>query len=419
MMGAQPLAISLAYVIEEGLPLEELRRRSRPRRPRAAAGPGARIVTGDTKVVGRGAADRLFVNTAGIGLVPGRRRAVGRPRAAGDAILLSGPIGLHGVAIMSVREGLEFEVEIASDTQALNGLVAAMLAVEPGRPRPARPDPGRPLVGAQRDRRGVAASAWCSTSRRSRSRARSAPPARCSASTRSTSPTRASSWRSCRRHRPRPCRRHAGPAGGAAPRGSASRRRPPGHGHHPHHRRQRADRRHAGRGAAAPDLLSGGTVVRAGTRPRKGVGIRQRSRAEASPPVACRSAGRRSPGLRSRVARPRGRGDMRSRDPAPPGSSPAPHGSRRPRLCPRSRRAPSPPGLRPRTSRGAPGPPATSATPTAARARRRDDDGGTGAGLPAHLTPASTDAHDLPGTAHPCHSALDPPAVGPEWAIRQ
>ena len=131
MMGAQPLAISLAYVIEEGLPLEDLAAIT-VSAARAAARAGARIVTGDTKVVGRGAADRLFVNTAGIGLVPdGVGPAADRARP-GDAIILSGPIGLHGVAIMSVREGLEFEVEIASDTQALNGLVAAMLAVEPG-----------------------------------------------------------------------------------------------------------------------------------------------------------------------------------------------------------------------------------------------------------------------------------------------
>jgi hydrogenase expression/formation protein HypE len=130
MMGAAPLAISLAYVIEEGLPLEELRAITASAAG-AAARAGARIVTGDTKVVGRGAADRLFVNTAGIGLVPdGVAPAADRARA-GDAVLLSGPIGLHGVAIMSVREGLEFEVEIASDTQALNGLVAAILAVEP------------------------------------------------------------------------------------------------------------------------------------------------------------------------------------------------------------------------------------------------------------------------------------------------
>jgi len=130
MMGAAPLAISLAYVIEEGLPLEELRVIT-VSAAAAAARAGARIVTGDTKVVGRGAADRLFVNTAGIGLVPdGVAPAADRARP-GDAVILSGPIGLHGVAIMSVREGLEFEVEIASDTQPLNALVAAMLAVEP------------------------------------------------------------------------------------------------------------------------------------------------------------------------------------------------------------------------------------------------------------------------------------------------
>lgn len=130
MMGAQPLAISLAFVIEEGLPLEELAIVSASA-ARAAAAAGAQIVTGDTKVVGRGAADRLFVNTAGIGVVPdGVAPAADRARP-GDAVVLSGPIGLHGVAIMSVREGLEFEVEIASDTQPLNAVVAAALAVEP------------------------------------------------------------------------------------------------------------------------------------------------------------------------------------------------------------------------------------------------------------------------------------------------
>ncbi len=129
MMGATPLALSLAYVIEEGLPLEELRAITASAAA-AAAKAGSRIVTGDTKVVGRGAADRLFVNTAGIGLVPDGV-AISADRAQpGDAVILSGPIGLHGVAIMSVREGLEFEVEIASDTQALNALVAAILAVE-------------------------------------------------------------------------------------------------------------------------------------------------------------------------------------------------------------------------------------------------------------------------------------------------
>jgi hydrogenase expression/formation protein HypE len=130
MMGAQPVAISLAYVIEEGLPFEELRAITASA-ARAAVRAGARIVTGDTKVVGRGAADRLFVNTAGIGLIPDGAAPAADRAGVGDAIILSGPIGLHGVAIMSVREGLEFEVEIASDTQALNGLVATILGACP------------------------------------------------------------------------------------------------------------------------------------------------------------------------------------------------------------------------------------------------------------------------------------------------
>jgi hydrogenase expression/formation protein HypE len=130
MMGAQPVALSLAYVIEEGLPLEELRAITASAAA-AAARAGARIVTGDTKVVDRGSADRLFVNTSGIGLVTEGVAPAADRATPGDVVILSGEIGLHGVAVMSVREGLEFEVEIASDTQALNGLVAAMVAVEP------------------------------------------------------------------------------------------------------------------------------------------------------------------------------------------------------------------------------------------------------------------------------------------------
>jgi hydrogenase expression/formation protein HypE len=130
MMGAVPVAISLAYIVEEGLALEELRTITESA-ARAAAAAGARIVTGDTKVVGRGAADRLFVNTSGIGLVPEGVAPSAERARPGDAVIVSGPIGLHGVAIMSVREGLEFEVEIESDTQALGRLVEAIVAVEP------------------------------------------------------------------------------------------------------------------------------------------------------------------------------------------------------------------------------------------------------------------------------------------------
>ena len=130
MMGAQPLALSLAYVIEEGLPIEELRLVTESV-ARAAVRAGVRVVTGDTKVVGRGAADGLFVNTAGIGLVSAGVAVAADRAVAGDAVVLSGSIGLHGIAIMSVREGLSFEVEIASDTQPLNALVAAIVAACP------------------------------------------------------------------------------------------------------------------------------------------------------------------------------------------------------------------------------------------------------------------------------------------------
>lgn len=130
MMGAQPLALSLAFVIEEGLLLEDLAAFAASA-ARAAAVAGAQIVTGDTKVVGRGAADGLFVTTSGIGVVPeGVAPSADRARP-GDAVVLSGPIGRHGVAIMSVREGLAFEAEIVSDSAPLNGLVAAVLAAEP------------------------------------------------------------------------------------------------------------------------------------------------------------------------------------------------------------------------------------------------------------------------------------------------
>jgi hydrogenase expression/formation protein HypE len=130
MMGARPVALSLAYVIEEGLPLEDLRRITGSA-ARAAREAGVPVVTGDTKVVGRGAADRLYVNTAGIGVIEdGVAPAADRARP-GDVVILSGPIGLHGIAIMSVREGLEFEVEIASDTQPLAALVAGLVAAVP------------------------------------------------------------------------------------------------------------------------------------------------------------------------------------------------------------------------------------------------------------------------------------------------
>ncbi|TMS00338.1 hydrogenase expression/formation protein HypE [Nonomuraea basaltis] len=126
MMGAAPVALSLAYIIEEGLPLDELRRITTSV-AEAARACGVRVVTGDTKVVGRGAADGLYVTTTGIGVrLPRAAPAAsnGRPE---DAVLLSGPIGLHGVTVLSTREGLGFESELASDSRPLHRLVAAMI----------------------------------------------------------------------------------------------------------------------------------------------------------------------------------------------------------------------------------------------------------------------------------------------------
>jgi hydrogenase expression/formation protein HypE len=126
MCGATPIALTCGFVIEEGLPMDELWRIVRSMQAAAAAA-GVAIVTGDTKVVDRGKGDGLYVNTTGIGVVrPGLAIAPSRA-AAGDRILLNGPIAEHGIAIMSVREGLEFETTLQSDSAALNGLVAAVL----------------------------------------------------------------------------------------------------------------------------------------------------------------------------------------------------------------------------------------------------------------------------------------------------
>ena len=130
MGGATPLYLSLAFILEEGLPLAELRRILASVR-RAADRANVVVVTGDTKVVGRGSADKLFVNTAGIGAPrPGVRLSSDRVRP-GDAILLSGTIGDHGMAILALREGLELEGSLVSDTAPLHGLVAAMLDAFP------------------------------------------------------------------------------------------------------------------------------------------------------------------------------------------------------------------------------------------------------------------------------------------------
>ncbi len=127
MSGARPLYLSSAFIMEEGLPLEELSQIASSM-AEAAAAAGVEIVTGDTKVVNRGSADRLFINTSGIGLVPPGVSISASNARPGDVILLSGTIGDHGMAVMSRREGLEFEGAILSDTAPLHRLVEAMLA---------------------------------------------------------------------------------------------------------------------------------------------------------------------------------------------------------------------------------------------------------------------------------------------------
>ncbi len=128
MGGARPLFLSTAFILEEGLSIDVLRRVVFSMRDAAAAA-GVSIVTGDTKVVEKGSGDQLFINTTGIGVVPeGVNLSANRARP-GDVVLLSGPIGDHGIAILAQRAGLEFESCISSDSAALHGLVSDMLAV--------------------------------------------------------------------------------------------------------------------------------------------------------------------------------------------------------------------------------------------------------------------------------------------------
>jgi len=126
MGGAKPLYLSVAFIIEEGLPMDVLRRVVESLRA-AAAKAGVAIVTGDTKVVEKGSGDELFINTTGIGLVPADLELSANRARPGDKVLLSGSIGEHGIAILAQREGLEFECPVASDSAALHGLVASML----------------------------------------------------------------------------------------------------------------------------------------------------------------------------------------------------------------------------------------------------------------------------------------------------
>jgi hydrogenase expression/formation protein HypE len=131
MAGARPLFLSVAFILEEGFSLTELRRVVNSL-SQAAADADVQVVTGDTKVVERGSGDQIFINTTGIGLVPGSLELSADRARPGDKVLLSGYIGDHGIAILAQREGLEFESPIQSDSAALHGLVAKMLEASTG-----------------------------------------------------------------------------------------------------------------------------------------------------------------------------------------------------------------------------------------------------------------------------------------------
>jgi hydrogenase expression/formation protein HypE len=126
MSGAAPLYLSLSFIIEEGLTLGKLKKVVGSIKA-AAEEAGVNIVTGDTKVVNRGSADKLFINTSGIGIVPDGIDISGANARVGDKIILSGTIGDHGIAVMSQREGLKFSVPVKSDCAPLNKLVSQML----------------------------------------------------------------------------------------------------------------------------------------------------------------------------------------------------------------------------------------------------------------------------------------------------
>lgn len=126
MCGARPLYLSVGFILEEGFPMQDLWRIVLSMQE-AAKNAGVALVTGDTKVVDRGKADKIFINTSGVGIIESGVDINPKHAKVGDKIIINGPMAVHGIAIMSVREGLEFETQIESDTAALHDLVAAML----------------------------------------------------------------------------------------------------------------------------------------------------------------------------------------------------------------------------------------------------------------------------------------------------
>ena len=126
MAGARPMAISVAFILEEGLPLSDLKTILHSMRD-AAKKADVRIVTGDTKVVPRGKADKIFINTSGIGVFNHNLEIVGSGARIGDKVIINGTLGDHGMAVLTHREGLELDADIRTDSLALNHLVADLL----------------------------------------------------------------------------------------------------------------------------------------------------------------------------------------------------------------------------------------------------------------------------------------------------
>ncbi len=131
MCGAEPAYLSAALIIEEGFALDQLQAIVSAM-SRAAAQAGVTVVTGDTKVVPKGAADKIFINTSGIGVIPSGVQVASHRARPGDRVLLSGTIADHGVSVLASREGLSFQTSVKSDTAPLNHMVRSMLAAGPG-----------------------------------------------------------------------------------------------------------------------------------------------------------------------------------------------------------------------------------------------------------------------------------------------
>jgi hydrogenase expression/formation protein HypE len=131
MVGAQPLWLTAGFILEEGLPMDTLERVVMSMQA-AAVEAGVRIIAGDTKVAERGKADGIFINTAGVGVVPAGRDVSGNLARAGDVVLVSGTMGDHGIAVLAARGELAFETQIESDAAPLNGLIEKMFAAGSG-----------------------------------------------------------------------------------------------------------------------------------------------------------------------------------------------------------------------------------------------------------------------------------------------